>query len=81
MVVHHHGHALGLDALHDALHARCAEVVGARLHREAVHARHQFGLALVDLAPHHLQHLVGDEVFAGTLASTMASIKFWGMSL
>ena len=66
-LVDHHGHALGLDALHDALHARCAEVVRARLYREAVHARHRFGLALVDLAPHQLKYLVGDVVLSGAI--------------
>ena len=66
-LVHHRWHALGLDALHDALHARCAEVVRARLHREAVHARHRFGLALVDLAPHQLKYLVGDVVLSGAI--------------
>ena len=40
-LVDHHGHALGLDALHDALHARRAEVAGAGLHGEAVHAHDQ----------------------------------------
>ena len=80
-LVNHHGHALGLDALHDALDGARAEVVAVRLHGQAVHADDGLLLALVDLAPHHLQHLAGDEVFAGALASTIASIKFWGTSL
>ena len=67
-LVDHHGHALGLDAFHDALDGARAEVVAVRLHGQAVHADDRFLLALVDLAPHHLQHLVGDEVFAGTVS-------------
>ena len=34
----HHGHALGLQALHDALDGARAEVVGVGLHRQEVHA-------------------------------------------
>ena len=63
-LVHHHGHALGLDALHDALHARRTEVVGTRLHRKAVHAHHRRGRAGVDELRHLGKHLVGDEVLA-----------------
>ena len=63
-LVDHHGHALGLDTLHDALHARRAEVVGAGLHREAVHAHHRRGRAGVDELRHLGKHLVGDEVLA-----------------
>lgn len=46
------------------LHARRAEVVGARLHREAVHAHDRGGRAGVDELRHFGQHLVGDEVLA-----------------
>ena len=35
-LVDHHGHALGLHALHDALDGARAEVVGVGLHRQAV---------------------------------------------
>ena len=58
------GTPLGLDALHDALHARRAEVVGARLHREAVHAHDRRGRAGVHELGDLGQHLVGDEVLA-----------------
>lgn len=37
-LVDHHGHALGLHALHDALDRARAEVVGVGLHRQAVDA-------------------------------------------
>ena len=66
-LVDHHGHALGLHALHDALDGARAEVVGVRLHRQAVHAHDRPRLALVDAVPHHLQHLVGHEVLAGAV--------------
>lgn len=66
-LVDHHGHALGLHALHDALDGARAEVVGVRLHRQAVHAQDRLRLALVHAVPHHLQHLVGDEVLAGAV--------------
>ena len=66
-LVDHHGHALGLNALHDALDGARAEVVGVRLHRQAVHANNRLLLALVDAVPHHLQHLIGDEVLAGAV--------------
>ena len=66
-LVDHHGHALGLHALHDALDGARAEVVGVGLHRQAVHAHDRFLLALVDAVPHHLQHLVGHEVLAGAV--------------
>lgn len=35
----------------------------------------------MDLVPYHLQHLVSDEVFAGSVGVDDASIKFWGTSL
>lgn len=57
-----------------------AEAVTVRLHGQAIHADDRFFLALVDLVLHHLQYLVGDEVRV-RLASTMASIRFWGTSL
>lgn len=63
-VVDHHGHAFGLDALHDALDGAHAEVVAVRIHGQAVHADDGLLLALAGPAPRHLQHLVGDEVFA-----------------
>ena len=66
-LVDHHGHALGLHALHDALDGARAEVVGVGLHRQAVDAHDRLRLALVHAVPHHLQHLVGDEVLAGAV--------------
>ena len=65
--VDHHGHALGLHALHDALDGARAEVVGVGLHRQAVDAHDRLLLAGIDAVPHHLQHLVGDEVLAGAV--------------
>ena len=66
-LVDHHGHALGLHALHDALDGASAEVIGVGLHRQAVDAHDRPRLALVDAVPHHLQHLVGHEVLAGAV--------------
>ena len=66
-LVDHHGHALGLHALHDALDGARAEVVGVGLHRQAVDAHDRLLLAGVNAIPHHLQHLVGDEVLAGAV--------------
>ena len=66
-LVDHHGHALGLHALHDALDGARAEVVGVGLHRQAVHAHDRLLLALVHAVPDHLQHLVSDEVLAGAV--------------
>ena len=66
-LVDHHGHALGLHALHDALDGARAEVVEVGLHRQAVHAHDRLLLALVHAVPHHLQHLVGHEVLAGAV--------------
>ena len=63
-LVDHHGHALGLHALHDVLDGARAEVVGVRLHRQAVDAHDRLRFSLVDAVPHHLQHLVGDEALA-----------------
>ena len=60
-------HALGLHALHDALDGARAEVVGVRFHRQAVDTHDRLRLALADAVPHHLQHLVGDEVLAGAV--------------
>ena len=37
-LVDHHGHALGIHALHDALDGASAEIFGVGLHRQAVHA-------------------------------------------
>ena len=80
-LVDHHGHALGLNALHDALDGARAEVIAVRLHGQAVHADDGLLLALVDLAPHHLQHFVGDEVFAGAVGVNDGLVRFWGTSL
>lgn len=66
-LVDHHGHALGLHALHDALDGARAEVVGVRLHRQAVHAHDRLLLTLVHAVPHHLQYLVCHEVLAGAV--------------
>ena len=66
-LVDHHGHALRLHALHDALDGARAEVVGVGLHRQAVDAHDRLLLAGIDAVPHHLQHLVGDEVLAGAV--------------
>ena len=66
-LVDHHGHALGLHALHDALDGARAEVVGVGLHRQAVDAHDRLFFTFVYLIPHHLQHLVGDEVLAGAV--------------
>ena len=60
----HHGNALGLDALHDALRARRAGAVGARLHGEAAHAHHRRRRAGAHKLRHARQHLVGNEVLA-----------------
>ena len=51
-LVDHHGHALGLHALHDALDGARAEVVRVGLHRQAVHAhdRLPFVFSVDDLA-------------------------------
>ena len=43
-LVDHHGHALGLHALHDALDGARAEVVGVGLHRQAADAHDGFRL-------------------------------------
>ena len=45
-LVDHHGHALGLHALHDALDGARAEVVGVGLHRQAVDAHDRLRLAV-----------------------------------
>ena len=66
-LVDHHGHALGLHALHDSLDGARAKVIGVGLHRQAVDAHDRLRLALVDAVPHHLQHLVGHEVLAGAV--------------
>ena len=66
-LVDHHGHALGLHALHDALDGARAEAVGVGLHRQAVDAHDRPLLADVHAVPRHLQHLVGHEVLAGTV--------------
>lgn len=63
-LVDHHGHALGLDALHDVPDRARAKSVAVRLRGQAAHANNRSLLVLVDLVPRHLQHLVGDEVFA-----------------
>ena len=75
-LVDHHGHALGLHALHDALDGARAEVVGVGLHRQAVDAHDRLRLAGVHAVPHHLQHLVGHEVLAGAVGLHDGSIRF-----
>ena len=40
-LVNHHGHALGLYSLHDALHGERAEVVRPALHGEVVHTHYR----------------------------------------
>ena len=51
-LVDHHGHALGLHALHDALDGARAEVVGVGFRRQAVHAHNRlpFVFSVDDLA-------------------------------
>lgn len=66
-LVHEHGHALGLDALHDALDARGTEVVAVVLHGQSVDAYDGGMNAGVDQLIHLLQDLVGDEVLAGAV--------------
>ena len=66
-LVDHHGHALGLHALLDALDGARTEVVGVGPHRQAVDAHDRLLLTLVRAVPHHLQHLAGDEVLAGAV--------------
>ena len=66
-LVDHHGHALGLDTLHNTLDRARPEVVAVRLHGQTIHADDQLLLALINLVPHHLQHLVGDEVFTSSV--------------
>lgn len=66
-LVDHHGHALGLHALHDAPDGACAEIVGGALNRQAVHAQDQPFPALIDAVSLHLQHLGGHEVLAGAV--------------
>lgn len=66
-LVDHHGHALGLHALHDALDRARAEVVGVRFHRQAVDAHDRLRLTLADAIPDHLQHLVADEIRASAV--------------
>lgn len=56
-LVDHHGHALGLNALHDALDGARAEVVGVGLHRQAVHAHDRFLFAVVDATTYYLHVL------------------------
>ena len=63
-LIDHHGHALGLHALHDALDGASEEVVGVGLHRETKHAHDRILFAGVHAVPHHLQHLVRHEVLA-----------------
>lgn len=66
-LVDQHRYALGLHALHHALDGACSEVIGVALHGQAVHAHDRFRLPLVHAVPHHLEHLVGDEVLAGAV--------------
>ena len=66
-LVDHHGRALGLGALHDALDRARAEVVAVRLPGQTVRANDRLLLASADLVPRHLRHLIDDEVFAGAI--------------
>lgn len=66
-LVDHHGHVLGLHALHDALDGARSEVVGVGLHRQAEHAHDRLLLAGVHAVPHHLKHFVYHEVLAGAV--------------
>ena len=61
------GHALGLHALHDALHAGGAEVVAAALHGEAVDAHRGRGDAGVHEVESSPENLAGNVVLAGTI--------------
>ena len=45
-LVDHHGHALGLHALHEALDGARADVVGVGLYRRASHSHDRLRLAL-----------------------------------
>ena len=68
--------SLRLDALHDALDGTLSEVVGIRLHREAIHTYHTgvllagiitiiIGIAII---PRLLQHRIGDVVLSRSIA-------------
>lgn len=69
------GRALGLDPLHDALNGRLPEVVGVRLHGQAVDAddagllfpRVVLVLLPIAVVARHLKHPVGDKVLAGAV--------------
>ena len=75
-LVDYHLGAFGLYTLHDALYAALAEVVGVRLHGQAIHSYYAFPLLLcvvvaavvVVIVVGFLQHLVGYEVFACAVA-------------
>lgn len=60
-LVDHHGHALDIHALHDALDGTRAEVVRVRLHRHVVDARvHQLPyFKLREFADKKLQAKIG----------------------
>ena len=66
------GGTFGLDALHHALDRTLTEVVGVRLHGEAENADDarafcrgaKIAIALVVVVAGHVEHAVGDEVFA-----------------
>lgn len=76
----------GLDALHHALDGVLAEVVGVRLHRQAVDADDAlFFVAGVEVAAVEIvvvrgfaEHLVGDEVLAGAVAIDDGVDKVFG---
>ena len=67
---------LGLDALHDALDGRLAEVVGVGFHREAIDTDNAcvgvigtiLVVACVVVPSCHLQHSIGNEVLACAVA-------------
>ena len=65
--VDHHGHALDLHALHDALDGARAEIVGVGLHRQAVDAHDRRLLDGVHAVPDHPQRLVCHEVLTGAV--------------
>ena len=66
-LVEHHGHTLGLRALHDSLDGAYAKVDGVGLHRQAVDAHDRLRLAGVYVAPQHLRRFVSGKVLAGAV--------------
>ena len=62
--VHDDLHAFGFDALHHALNAALAEIIAARLHRQAVHADNRPRILRKTCAN---QNPLGNKVLAGTI--------------